>query len=348
MTRRIVWIDSAKFIGIFLVIFNHFNIDYGQDTFKLVIASFHMPLFFFLSGLTVKDQKITFKDFTRYIQSRFTRIMIPYYLWAFIFCGGVSLRNILLIGYASNKSLASSGSNAVLWFLPCLFLSSIMVRLLLSFVSRVGEKKNLKMGILVGLVFANFIVGGVLGLLLPMFENYDLPFSLNCAFIGNGFMLSGYLIKQLLQMHYSFEYSRYRLLSFITGIVSLVLLCILSFYNVKATDNFWGRVVMARSLFGNYILFICSGIIGSLSILMLTRVCFRKQNIICAIGAETLTILCIHSLLISWVEKVLYKIAINSWLMVFALIILSAAVLAFSYVVAILIGKIVPNLAGKR
>lgn len=60
MNKRLDWIDKAKGIGIILVVYGHvargiFNagIPMNEKSFGIidsVIYSFHMPLFFFLSG----------------------------------------------------------------------------------------------------------------------------------------------------------------------------------------------------------------------------------------------------------------------------------------------------------
>ena len=58
MKQRIVLYDNAKGIGIILLIFGHL-FTYGNVPFSLIFA-FHMPLFFFISGLffTPPIQKI--------------------------------------------------------------------------------------------------------------------------------------------------------------------------------------------------------------------------------------------------------------------------------------------------
>ena len=61
MQERNAWVDYAKAIGIILVVYGHvargvFNagLPMDEDNYLLIdsiIYSFHMPLFFFLSGL---------------------------------------------------------------------------------------------------------------------------------------------------------------------------------------------------------------------------------------------------------------------------------------------------------
>ena len=67
MQERNVWVDYAKAIGIILVVYGHvargvFNAGLPMDEARFVLVdsiiySFHMPLFFFLSGLFFFDEK---------------------------------------------------------------------------------------------------------------------------------------------------------------------------------------------------------------------------------------------------------------------------------------------------
>ena len=53
--QRIEWIDNAKGIGIILVIIGH--IHFCPSSLKTFLCAFHMPLFFFLFGVTFKKEK---------------------------------------------------------------------------------------------------------------------------------------------------------------------------------------------------------------------------------------------------------------------------------------------------
>lgn len=60
MKERISWIDMAKGYGTLLVIYAHL----GVDSLWSWMYSFHLPLFFFLSGYVFHGQK-RFSDFIR-------------------------------------------------------------------------------------------------------------------------------------------------------------------------------------------------------------------------------------------------------------------------------------------
>lgn len=72
------WVDIAKGIGIILVFLGHFNI---PDTLRAEIYTFHMPLFFFLSGVVFNGDK----PINRFLGDEAKRMIVPYYCWAFFY-----------------------------------------------------------------------------------------------------------------------------------------------------------------------------------------------------------------------------------------------------------------------
>lgn len=68
------WVDIAKGIGIILVLLGHFNI---PDTLRAEIYTFHIPLFFFLSGVVFNGHK----PINRFLGDEAKRMIVPYYLY---------------------------------------------------------------------------------------------------------------------------------------------------------------------------------------------------------------------------------------------------------------------------
>ena len=69
---RIEWIDVAKGIGIILVIMGHtFQLDLVTP-----LYAFHMPLFFFLSGLLINPEKMG--AFYQFARKKFLSILKPW------------------------------------------------------------------------------------------------------------------------------------------------------------------------------------------------------------------------------------------------------------------------------
>ena len=86
-SEREWWIDYAKTIGIFLVVFIHLitvnfsNVNFGANKLNFILLGtvFHMPLFFFISGYLYKyiTPKIALKKYLK-------RLIIPYIFFSFI------------------------------------------------------------------------------------------------------------------------------------------------------------------------------------------------------------------------------------------------------------------------
>ena len=78
--RRIDWIDCVKGLGILLVYIGHCYIPTVND----FIYSFHMPLFFIVSGFlwdNSKYQQMSIRDFA---EKKFKAYIIPYFKMSFI------------------------------------------------------------------------------------------------------------------------------------------------------------------------------------------------------------------------------------------------------------------------
>lgn len=93
--QRIEWVDTSKGIGIALIVYLH--VINGLDTTftgmvtdkaffyysQHMIRVFHMPLFFFLSGLFV-NRSITRRGKKNFIINKLQTISWPYVLWSFL------------------------------------------------------------------------------------------------------------------------------------------------------------------------------------------------------------------------------------------------------------------------
>ena len=90
---RYIWVDYAKAIGIILVVYGHvargiFNagLPIQESTYKIVdsiIYSFHMPLFFFLSGLFFYDSLIK-RGWRGLLANKIDTIVYPYLIWSIL------------------------------------------------------------------------------------------------------------------------------------------------------------------------------------------------------------------------------------------------------------------------
>jgi len=137
-SNRLAYFDMAKGIGILFVIMGHLQ---GEEFFVMSpyiidfciwIFSFHMPLFFIISGMLINYKKDSKKDFKIFASKHFCAIMIPYLYFSAIYLSVVLYA--LFIGKTIKiESLLinlwyviSTYGMSVLWFLPTLFFGELL------------------------------------------------------------------------------------------------------------------------------------------------------------------------------------------------------------------------------
>lgn len=130
--ERIEYIDSLRGLAILLVVMGHTleSNGYLSSPCYNFIYSFHMPLFFFISGFVTEyscklDGNSNSIDYFTYIWKKFTSIMLPYLTWMlvvrpFFFASHSGLEYIKSALLTQLSSIISNGGG--LWFLPCLFM----------------------------------------------------------------------------------------------------------------------------------------------------------------------------------------------------------------------------------
>ncbi len=134
---RIGWIDTLKAFAIFSVFFGHKT---NCAVLETIIYSFHIPLFFWISGYLFNVKK--HPNFRTFLRRRFRTLMVPYFIFAslsfafwFLVVRSLSVRgNVLSIDpwqpFAGIFYGVGSGPwhhplDIALWFLPCLFITDI-------------------------------------------------------------------------------------------------------------------------------------------------------------------------------------------------------------------------------
>lgn len=280
MKTRFNWIDFAKFLGIFLVVLGHTPLPVSIINF---IYSFHMPLFFFISGFLFDFNK--FQSLLEFIKRRTQQLILPYlflslitYLfWLFIGrkFGSDSNSSLsiftpligIFYGTATNNYLAHC---VPLWFLPCLF----VVEFIFFICFRRGKGKLLILSII--------IMFGYLSLKLNL---YVMPWSLNTAFISIVFYSIGNLFKDKILKAVSFKII-YRALA---AVVSFIMLIFLGELN--------GRIDMSSNVYNNYPLFLITAVIGIFFIITLASLCQKlvlRNSFIGFFAKNTVIILAFH------------------------------------------------------
>ena len=124
--KRYEFIDIAKGIGILLVILGHMVTLHGFAS--TVIYSFHMPMFFLISGLFANTKR----SFSTLVKKNFKHLIISFYIvvltgivFALIIDGTQSINKNELISIFLYGNMRGIHANAI-WFLPCLFFTIIL------------------------------------------------------------------------------------------------------------------------------------------------------------------------------------------------------------------------------
>ena len=183
-------IDIMRGIAIFLVVFGH--VTYITEL-RTYIWGFHMPLFFFISGLLFRREK--FGGFVEFAKSRVKSIVLPFaifYLVTFAYWvlierntrgADVSIGSQLLGLVYGTYDMRYMMFNGALWFLPCLF----SMEMLYWFVSKCTKPAGLTV-----ILVACYAIGLCLTTYTPW-----LPWGLCAAFVGVVYYGIGDLCKPL-------------------------------------------------------------------------------------------------------------------------------------------------------
>lgn len=169
---RISFIDKLKGTAILFVVMGHvaeYSFGIKETIFNQFYASFHMPLFMFLSGLFAYKsfEHWNISESISFIKKKFLRVMLP-----FLTIGG-----LYMLLFTTDLVNGYTKTCAVYWFFPALFYCMIAGLIIGIILHRIGG------GIIADLTLAVFIITlnqflrkDIFGLRImqdiPYFENY--------------------------------------------------------------------------------------------------------------------------------------------------------------------------------
>jgi polysaccharide biosynthesis protein PslL len=203
MSKRIEYIDIARGIGILLVVLGHNDFGYISPFVYKAIYSFHMPLFFFLSGYFL-NTSIPFFDF---FKKRFHSLLKPYLFTIFLIYftsvsfEGMSFRTAI---QRITKSLYGAGHYidwVQLWFLPHLFVVSLYAFLFFAIFRKWNNRYVRWVALVATLGISSLFLQDFYPFNFSVFgkhyELFGLPFSLDLVLLSGFFFILGSEIKQI-------------------------------------------------------------------------------------------------------------------------------------------------------
>ena len=331
-------LDVMKGLGIILVIIGHISQNIALNQ---VIYTFHMPLFFFASGFALFFSLRKKENFKKFFSKKFFSIIIPYAIFSLIFLiywiilerrfrepSSASVLSIFLNIFISKADAQLYPTNAVLWFLPCLFSSLIISYFLIN---------NFKKKYILISVFI-FIAGFALAS-----NKIFIPFALETAMIAQLFVALGYNFK-LLDISNKLNN---KFLNYIIFLFLLFLLLIICKVN--------GPVNMLSHNYNNPIYFIVGALSGIGIIYYFASFINSKiklKTCLTYLGQSSLNLMILHEpvkrILIKLVSIIFgisqYILRNNIFFIILLTIILIILLIPFNYIIK----NYLPFLIGKR
>ena len=340
-SEREWWIDYAKTIGIFLVVFIHVvTVNYSNVVFSVEKLNFltlgnlfHMPLFFFISGYLYKYIKPG-TAFKKYIK----RLIVPYIffsilgMFVFIQYKGLYTNPEILLSTIGNLFIGMALSdptitapNGPIWFLLALFIVIMMFSIFKKYIE--DDKKIL--GIIVGI--------NVLLYLLNLLK-INLYFSFDSALLGISFFYGGYIFK------------KYNLIEYFKNNYINILLAV-TLFTISYLVYVYGGSLGLRtgSWEGNFILAYLGAFAGIAMIIAISSILSRFQNkTIFLISINTLTIMGLDQILRHYLTVWSKNLGIKDLHPLFNAFIMAVLVILLAVVISQILNKYAPVLIGNK
>lgn len=344
--KRIIYIDIAKGWAIIFIVIGHTLVHSEHCGLILkFLYSFHVMLFFMLSGFTYKikeNEKLIY-----FIKRKFIRILVPYFIWATLF-----LIPFLVFGSGVNENIGTTATfnikecffniiygngaygalrqNSSLWFLPALFTIEIGYYFIIKVIDSLIEKK--KYIVVAGIVFLLILIGFI----TSEFLNIILPFGINTLLNIGYFFLLGYLLKKVINVSF-FNNFIFNLIIFTIGLLCAVL------------NN---TVMVIDYKYCNYFLMLVSALNLSLNVFYISRV-IKNNKVLEYIGRNTMGILIFHKLIILVFQTkfgIISSLLLNSNIIIELLLTIFITIISVftSLVISKVLKKIIPISIGEK
>ena len=318
--RHFDYLDFAKGIGIILVIMGHTIFPVHE-----AISIFHMPLFFFLAGITLK----IYPDFELFLLRKTDRIFIPYLFFSFL-----SFITARIVGYEG------SIFNGPLWFLQSLFGALIISELVLK-----SEKLNKwSWAFLLAFVTYTYISSHSKYPFFPFDTDFDIMIR------SSVYVLAGYYLKDFVFTYSIRDTKLNSALVFIIMSIFFAVLCYVSIFKLGAGGGWlYGEILRY-----NILLFYLTSLAGIFTVISFCKT-FESSKAIKPfiwLGRNSLVIMCVHYPFLQWWNQLMssWDFYANGDYMQKALIaLLSYSIaIAFSLPFVFLSKRVFPHLTGYK
>lgn len=290
--NRTLSVDIAKGILIILVVVAHAQTDIVHD----IIFTFHMQLFFMISGFLMGREKLLK---TGYVSGKIKHLMIPYIIYLVL--DMVLIRNTLSVHEWVYALWGGRAVTGVYWYITCFIFTIFILTILL----RKFSERIVKGLILVGgaiAILTSHLVDKVHFLSFP-----GIPWNLDVALMALVYVGIGFFYKDHIKKLQECDSKRFDFLSGLIAI-ALFLFCWFIYKDGKQLYYFDMKVVYYKELILALLIPCAFGIVLARLIYWMEKIkCFDSLNRFIALcGQATIPIMFMHIPLNHWKNILAY------------------------------------------
>lgn len=311
-------LDYSRGLAILMILVGHSN---GMNDFCVkLIYSFHVPLFFVITGMLVRYTDSASNCWRRILKNRFLYTVLPCIVWEIIlsvfyfFVKGISAKELVVNSLTLNFNLS------VLWFIPCMLVAEATWLGILKASRKIAKKQD-PMAVSLSAIAVFGMAGAIVNVLF-----------LKRVLIATAFLAFGYTFERLRENG--------RIKKIICHPCTCVLTAIMWF--ASAAINI--KPDLAGGILGNPFLYYASSAFGSISIILAFGYVKWKISPLLWVGKNSLAFFFTHPFvrhgIIAIGEKI-FCISVEGLLLA-ALMILADAVFVWC------IEKTVPEMIGQK
>lgn len=280
--KRITYFDMVKGLAIILVVLGH--VEYISAPLRVWISSFHMPIFFIVSGMLIRYKNETERELSVTIPKKIKGLLIPYFWFSLLYLV-IDIFNVALGVVTPEVFIKDQIASitfygfSVLWFLPALLIAEVVFIFL---------TKKLKPYISIPLIiilalgsyWAQHQISGIYTSSLLITSLIDFVRVFLRGFIATAFVMIAYYAFPLINRNEKFSVTE-----LIIGIVMFIANLVLSQIN--------GCVDFHYIIENNVPLFYLCAILGSFSLILICKNC-KNLKPISYLGENSLIVMATH------------------------------------------------------
>ncbi len=304
-TKRLPWLDVAKAMGMFLIWYGHIaqkmaeiKIDAAAAQFQF-IYSFHLPLFFALSGYVSRERNMGWGAFiklrlvTRIVPAVFFNLLLLTFRMGYDLLRGQFNLEFYLHGLAGMLR-AYPVLNFLTWFLFCLFTVEMIHFALARYLRSVPR--------LIVAMTIFYTIGWLMTWKIDWFSR-DIGIPRNFWYIHEaGVAYAFYLLGVALKKSGVMEMDRPAILSAAISLMCFSLVLVSFPMNTGPFHHSTIAVVMSMSRHGHFLLFPFTAAAGTLGVMFLSRALWPLAPVLW-IGRNTLMLLGLNAVFFDYINR---------------------------------------------